>query len=45
MSIQGASKNAPFWHACKIPHLMLPQTPFKTQAVVEGFCLYRDSKL
>ena len=43
--IQVFSKNPPFWHTCKIPRLMLPQTPVKTQAVVEGFCLYRDCTL
>jgi hypothetical protein len=30
-------KNAPFWQARKNCNLMLPQTPFKTQAVVEQF--------
>jgi len=36
------SKNA-FWNGWKTPRLMLLQTPFKTQAVVEGFWLSRDS--
>ena len=31
------STNARFWHMPKTPRLTLPQTPFKTQEVVEYF--------
>lgn len=36
-AIEDPSKNPRFWNARKTPSLILPQTPFKTQAVVEGF--------
>jgi len=32
-----------FWHLRRPPRFTLPQTPFKTHGVVEGFCLYQDS--
>jgi hypothetical protein len=41
--LEARAKNPPFWHACKKPRLMLPQNPFKIQAVVEDFWLSRDS--
>jgi hypothetical protein len=31
-----AFKKAPFWNMHKLPQLTLPQTPFKTEPVVEG---------
>jgi len=35
-------KNAHFWHRLNPPHFQLPQTPFKTQIVVEGFRLAKS---
>ena len=38
------SNNPRFWHALKPPRLTLPQTPFKTWSVVEGFWHAHDSR-
>ena len=36
---RGVSKNAPFWNRRRKARFLPPITPFKTEAVVEGFWL------
>ncbi|MBU2359430.1 MAG: hypothetical protein KKB02_10945, partial [Alphaproteobacteria bacterium] len=36
MFLHKRTENARFWQGRKLPRLTMPQTPFKTEAVVEG---------
>jgi len=43
-TIEEHSTSPHFWNNHKPRRLMLPQTPFKTEPVVEGFWFARDSR-